>query len=93
MGLFSWLTGNSELDRLHKENAVVVKAMKSKGKSKKPNQRSGLTIMEKRLDIDVWKFKDKNHKGSHFPLQCYTCNTGRRSEKRYHERDRRGWNQ
>ena len=34
MGLFSWLTGNSELDRLHKENAVVVKAMKSKGKSK-----------------------------------------------------------
>jgi len=33
MGIFSWF-GETEIERKHKENEIVVKTLKSKGKSK-----------------------------------------------------------
>ena len=70
---------------------AVAEPEKGKGKGKGKNTRTGLTIREKRLDIDVWKFQGKNHKGSHFPLAAFTNNVGRRSEERYIARSNRGW--
>ena len=65
-------------------------AVKGKGKGKgKVNQRQGLTVREKRLDIDTWMYKGDNHKGSHFPLAAFTNNVGRRSDDRYVARQQR----
>ena len=53
-------------------------------------------VREKRLDVEVWKYRGANHKGSHFPLACFTNNISRRSPQRYKERnatrrDGSGW--
>ena len=65
-------------------------AVAAKGKaSRQPNQRQGLAVREKRLDIDIWMYQGANHKGSHFPLAAFTANVGRRSEERYVERSKR----
>lgn len=64
-----------------KDDAAV--AGKGKGKGKKQNQREGLTVREKRLNVVTWMHQGKNHKGSHFPLAAFTNNVGRRSEERY----------
>ena len=45
--------------------------------------RDGLTVRGKTLQIDVWKYKGRNHKGSHFPLACWTKNEGNRSEEAF----------
>ena len=36
MGIFGNWFGETEIERKHKENAIVVKTLKSKGKSKSP---------------------------------------------------------
>ena len=65
-------------------------AVAGKGKaSRQPNQRQGLAVREKRLNIDIWKHQGANHKGSHFPLAAFTANVGRRSEEAYVERSKR----
>ena len=66
---------------------------KGKGKGKgKPNQRMGLSVREKRLDADTWRYRGKQHNGAHFPLAAFTANVGRRSEERYVQRNKRyGW--
>ena len=59
---------------------------KGKGKGKRgrtPNQRTCLTVREKRLDPEIWRYQGTVHKGSHFPLAAFTNNVGRRSEERY----------
>ena len=58
-----------------------------KGKGK--NKRAGLEVREKRLDVNVWKYQGKLHKGSHFPLAAFTRNVGRRSTERYEARKNR----
>ena len=42
--------------------------------------KDGLTIKGKTLQTSFWMYKGENHKGSHFPLACWTNNTGRRGE-------------
>ena len=37
----------------------------------------------KTLDIDEWKYKGTNHKGSHFPLAAWSGNQSRRSEEAF----------
>ena len=65
-------------------------AVAGKGKaSRQPNERQGLAVREKRLDMDIWMYQGANHKGSHFPLAAFTKNVGRRSEERYVERSKR----
>ena len=39
-----------------------------------------LAVREKRLQATLWRFKGENHKGSHFPVCCFTDNMGRRSD-------------
>ena len=56
---------------------------KGRAKGKKEGKRTDLTVHEKRLDLEVWKFRGQNHGGSHFPLAAFTGNVGRRSEARY----------
>tara|TARA_R110002020_G_scaffold10619_2_gene40441 strand:+ start:2615 stop:2827 length:213 start_codon:yes stop_codon:yes gene_type:complete len=36
MGLLSWIIGETKIERVHRENEIVVKTLKSKGKSKIP---------------------------------------------------------
>ena len=45
--------------------------------------RDKLTLRGKTLEIEVWKYKGQNHKGSHFPLACWTKNEGNRSEEAF----------
>ena len=45
--------------------------------------RDGLTLRGKTLEIEVWKYKGRNHKGAHFPLACWTKNEGNRSEEAF----------
>ena len=44
---------------------------------------------EKKLDVNVWKYRGELHKGSHFPLAAFTRNVGRRSTERYDARKNR----
>ena len=39
-----------------------------------------LAVREKRLQATLWRFKGENHKGSHFPVCCFTDNMGRRTD-------------
>ena len=38
-----------------------------------------LKLVEKRLDVNLWRIGGKNHKGSHFPVVFFTKNPCRRS--------------
>jgi hypothetical protein len=38
-----------------------------------------LKIVEKRLDVNLWRIGGKNHKGSHSPVVFFTKNPCRRS--------------
>jgi len=51
--------------------------------------RDGLTLRGKTLEIEVWKYKGRNHKGAHFPLACWTKNEGNRSEEAFVRRGHR----
>ena len=76
------------------DNAAVAagEGQGSKGKAKgKFNQRTGLTVREKRLNEDLWRYQGTVHKGSHFPLAAFTNNVGRRSEERYLARAAKGY--
>ena len=54
--------------------------------------KDNLTVKGKTLDTTVWMYKGKNHKGSHFPLACWTNNPGRRGEEAYIRRaDKHRW--
>ena len=64
-----------------------------RAKGKKEGKRTDLTVYEKRLDMEVWKFRGQNHGGSHFPLAAFTGNVGRRSEERYIARSNRRYAQ
>ena len=76
------------------DDAVAAKGKdKGKGKTKsktKPNQRVGLSVREKRLDVNTWLYQGESHNGAHFPLAAFTNNVGRRSEERYVVRRARG---
>ena len=56
-----------------------------------PNQWTGLTMKEKKLEPKVWMYQGQNHKGSHFPLVAYTDNVGRRSADRLEARAKKRW--
>ncbi len=45
--------------------------------------RNHLKVVEKRLDINLYRYQGRQHGGSHFPLCAFTNNVGRRSEERY----------
>lgn len=68
MGLISWLTGESDLDRVHKENAIVVKRLKSKGRSKTPfnitigDIKQGIAVDPNGYQNEVVLFLRKNKK-------------------------------
>ena len=66
---------------------------KGRAKGKKEGKRTDLTVHEKRLDLEVWKFRGQNHGGAHFPLAVFTNNHGRRSEERYIARANRRYAQ
>ena len=48
--------------------------------------RAVLKTNEKRLEVELYKYKGEIHKGSHFPICVFTSNPGRRSLERYEGR-------
>ena len=62
------------------ESAVVTElAAKTKGKGKGKFGNRVLKMKEKRLGVNLWRIDGKNHRGSHFPVVCFTKNACRRS--------------
>ncbi len=68
MGLLSWFMGESNLDKIHKENAIVVKRLKSKGRSKTPfnitigDIKQGIAVDPNGYKNEVVLFLRKNKK-------------------------------
>ena len=57
--------------------AVLSEATQGKGKGKAATR--GLKIVEKRLDVNLWRIEGKNYTGSHFPVVFFTKSPCRRS--------------
>ena len=47
-----------------------------------------LAVREKRLQATHWRYQGLNHKGSHFPVCCFTDNIGRRTDEARRRRNR-----
>ena len=63
-----------------KESAEVTAfAAKAVGKGKGKSGYKVFKMKEKRLDVDLWRIDGQNHRGSHFPVVCYTKKACRRS--------------
>ena len=63
-----------------KESAVVTAlAAKTEGKGKGTSGNRVLKMQEKRLDVNLWRLDGQIHRGSHFPVVCFTKNACRRS--------------
>tara|TARA_B100000470_G_scaffold221963_1_gene214204 strand:+ start:412 stop:624 length:213 start_codon:yes stop_codon:yes gene_type:complete len=68
MGLLSWFTGETKIDRVHKENEIIVKTLKSKGRSKTPvnvtigDIKQGIAVDPNGYKNEVVLFLRKNKK-------------------------------
>ena len=64
--------------------AALLHATKGAGKGK--GAQPTLKVLEKRLDVNLWKIGNQHYKGSHFPVLFFTHNPGRRSPDKLEER-------